>query len=317
MIAPVALGIFALLTNSLGSRWLRNASWTQRAPGLGIVVWQALTLSVVLAFMLAGLSLALPSLPVSTSLASLIDACVTALRQQYQAPGGLGVRIAGVVLAGGIVARLGYSIVSAMRKIRRDRLTQHQSLTLAATYSDRWQISVVDHRVPTAYCVPGRRAKVVFTTGALCALDDDQVRAVIAHERAHLRGRHDLVLALACALRRSFPRLRCMTIGHDELARLLEMRADDVALRHIDRLVMAKALVTLSSGSLPVGALGAGGATLARLHRLVEPSRSIRLPSRLVLAAGTFTLLALPIAIAAEPAAIAAAMNYCPLGISA
>lgn len=317
MIAPLALGVFALLANSLGSRLLRNARWTHRAPGLGIIVWQALMASVVLATMLAGLALALPSLPVSAGLASLIDACVSALRQQYHTPGGIGLSVAGAILAVGIVGRVSYCTTSALNKIRRDRLTQHQHLTLAARFDNTWQVSVVEHHTPAVYCIPGRRSKVVFTTGALSSLGDEEVRAVIAHEHAHLRGRHDLVLALARALRQAFPRLACMKLGQAELARLLEMRADDIALRTTDRLVMAKALVTLSNGPLPAGALGAGSSALARLHRLVDPPRSIRWPGFLLVAAATATLLLLPLVIAAEPAAIAAAMNYCPIGISA
>lgn len=316
MIAPLVLGVFALLANTLGSRLLRGARWTRRAPGLGIVLWQALTASVVLATMLAGLALALPSLPVSAGLASLIDACVSALRQQYQTPGGIGLSVAGAILAVGVAGRVSYCTTSALRKIRRNRLTQHQHLTLAARYDNTWQVSVVEHHAPAAYCVPGRGSKVVFTTGALSNLDDQQVRAVISHERAHLRGRHDLVLALAGALRQAFPHLACMKIGQAELARLLEMRADDIALRTTDRLVMANALVTLANAPLPAGALGAGSSALARLHRIVDPPRSIRWPGCLLVAAGTATLLLLPLMIAAEPAAIAVAMNYCPIGIS-
>lgn len=317
MIAPLALGVFALLANSIGSRLLRDARWTRRAPGLGIIVWQALMASVVLAIMLAGLALALPSLPISAGLASLIDACVSALRQQYHTPGGIGLSVAGAILAVGIAGRVSYCTTSALNKIRRDRLTQHQHLALAARYDNTWQVSVVEHDTPAAYCIPGRRSKVVFTTGALSNLDDEEVRAVIAHEHAHLRGRHDLVLALAGALRQTFPRLACMKIGQAELARLLEMRADDIALRTTARLGLAKALVTLSNGPLPAGALGAGSSALARLHRLVDPPRSIRWPGYLLVAAATATLLLLPLVIAAEPAAIAAAMNYCPIGISA
>ncbi len=317
MITPLALGVFALLANSLGSRLLRGARWTSHAPGLGIVLWQALTASVLLATMLAGLALALPTIPLSAGLATLIDACVMALRQQYSTPGGLGLSIAGLVLALGIGARVSYCVAAALRKMRRDRLVQHQNLALASQYDSNWRVSVVDHHTPAAYCVPGRRPKVVFTSSALSSLDDDEVRAVISHERAHLRGRHDVVLAFAGALRRSFPRLASMEIGQAELARLLEMRADDVALRNSDRLVIAKALVTLSHGAMPVGALGAGSSALARLHRLVDPPRSLRWSTRLILATGTLTLIVLPLVIAAEPAAIATAMNFCPLHIAA
>lgn len=316
MIPALALGVFAVLANSVGSRLLHDASWTRRAPGLGIVVWQALTMSVVLAIVLAGLALALPPLHVTDGLASLIDACVAALHQQYRTPGGIGPSIAGAILALGVAGRCTYYTVSALRTMRRDRLTQYQHLTLAGRYDHTWQVSIVDHHAPAVYCIPGRRSTIVFTSSAVATLDDEQTRAVIAHEHAHLRGRHDLVLALAGALRRAWPRLACLRIGQGELARLVEMRADDVALRTTDRLVLAKAVVSLADRPLPLGALGAGGSALARVHRLVDPPRSIRWQGRLLVAATAVTLLVLPLAIAAEPAAVAAAMSYCPIGVS-
>ena len=42
---------------------------------------------------------------------------------------------------------------------------------------------------PAAYCVPGRPATIVLTSGALAVLDPAQLTAVLAHERAHLAGR--------------------------------------------------------------------------------------------------------------------------------
>jgi Zn-dependent protease with chaperone function len=317
VITPLALGTFALLANSIGSRLLDGARWTRRAPGLGIIAWQVLTASVLLAIMLAGLTLALPSLPVAEGVASLIDACASALRQEYRTPGGLGPSVAGAILALGLAGRVVYSVASGLRTTRRDRLAQHRDISLAGRYDDAWRVSIVDHAAPAVYCIPGWRSKIIFTNSAFATLDDEQMRAVIAHERAHLRGRHDLVLALAGALRRAVPRLACTRIGHAELARLVEMRADDVALRTTDRLVMARALVTLADGPLPAGGLGAGGSARARLHRLVNPPRSIGWLGRLLVAAAAITLLLLPMAIAAEPAAAAAVMNVCPIDIPA
>ena len=43
---------------------------------------------------------------------------------------------------------------------------------------------------PAAYCVSGRPPAIVVTTAALGALDDRQLDAVVAHERAHLAGHH-------------------------------------------------------------------------------------------------------------------------------
>jgi Zn-dependent protease with chaperone function len=46
------------------------------------------------------------------------------------------------------------------------------------------------------YCVPGRLPTIVVTTGALAVLEPEQLAAVLAHERAHLAGRHHLLLAV-------------------------------------------------------------------------------------------------------------------------
>ena len=54
----------------------------------------------------------------------------------------------------------------------------------------------LDATRPAVYCVPGRPPTIVLTTGALAVLDTEQLTAVLAHERAHLAGRHHLLLAV-------------------------------------------------------------------------------------------------------------------------
>lgn len=315
MIAPLGLAAFALVVNSVGSRWLGRASWVDRAPALGIVVWQVLTASVLMSVSLAGLALALPLLPGTASLATLLEACSAALQNHYRTPGGLGMSVAGAVLVVGVVGRIVYCLVAEGRTIRGARSKQRQGLALSAHRDDAWDISVVDHATPAIYCLPGRRSGVIVTTGARATLDDDQLRAVIAHERAHLHGRHDLVLGLSGALVRAIPRLACLRIGDSELTRLVEMRADDVALRTNDRITLARALVNLAQGHTPAGALGANGAALSRLHRLTRPPRPIGWMAHGLAAVVGLTLLAIPVLILAEPAAIVAMMHYCPLDI--
>lgn len=320
MIAPTFLILFAFLVNSAGSRLLVRARWTDRAPGLAIVVWQSLAASVLLAMTLAGLALALPVMPGTSDLAAALEACSTALRHQYQTPGGAGLSIAGIVLAGGVIGRIGYCLIAALRTIGQQRGAQSQIVALSARRDERRGISIVDHPAAAAYCIPGRNARtrnagVVVTTGALASLDDLQLDAVIAHERAHLRGRHDLVLAFAGALRRAFPRLACARLGRSELSRLVEMRADDVALRTNSRATLAHALVNLSQGQTPQGALGAGGDALARLRRLTAPRRPLSRPIAVLLAGSAMLLIALPVLVVSEPAVIAALMDYCPLTI--
>ena len=49
--------------------------------------------------------------------------------------------------------------------------------------------------MPVAYCVPSRKRPIVVSSGALDQLEDTQLQAVLAHERAHLRYRLDRRLA--------------------------------------------------------------------------------------------------------------------------
>jgi Zn-dependent protease with chaperone function len=134
---------------------------------------------------------------------------------------------------------------------------------------------VLETARPAVYCVPGRPATIVLTTGALAVLDPPQLLAVLAHERAHLAGRHHLLITLGKATRAGFPAVPLFTRGAEEVARLAEMRADDVAARRSGRDTLLQALVAMASGQplpAPSAALAAtGGVVTARVRRLLDP----------------------------------------------
>ena len=88
---------------------------------------------------------------------------------------------------------------------------------------------VLDHPVPVAYCLPGLRSRLVLSAGVLDALEPAAVAAVLAHERAHLRERHDLVVLPFVAWGATAPFVRGMVCAQLAVAALVEMRADDVA----------------------------------------------------------------------------------------
>ena len=90
---------------------------------------------------------------------------------------------------------------------------------------------VVDHPAAAAYCLPGIRSKMVVSVGTLDLLAPAELAAVLAHERAHVRARHDLVLIPFTSLRRAFPRSQVIARAHWTVALLIEMMADDHALR--------------------------------------------------------------------------------------
>jgi Zn-dependent protease with chaperone function len=149
----------------------------------------------------------------------------------------------------------------------------------------RLGVVMIEAAEPVVYCLRGPAPMVVVTTGAHRLLTKAQMSAALAHERAHLAGRHHLLLAGAMVARRAVPWLRLFTRAEPALSGLLEMRADDVAAGTHGRRTVAAAIAAMSArptlaGTLPAGALGAvGPSALARGVRLcgTEPVWRVRL----------------------------------------
>lgn len=125
---------------------------------------------------------------------------------------------------------------------------------------------------------------------------------MLAHERAHLAGRHHLLISLARALAVSFPGVPLFGHGAAEVTRLAEMCADDAAARRTGRRALVAALLAMGTGTaVPAMALAAtAGPVTAQVHRLLDPPR----PGRharygLALAAVTLLLACLPVLVTA------------------
>jgi len=115
---------------------------------------------------------------------------------------------------------------------------------------------VLDVPQRASYCLPP--GIIVVTSGALGILAPAQLDAVLAHERAHLAGRHHLLLAISRGLAATFPAVPLFTRGQAEVARLAEMAADDTAARRAGRRPLIEALVAMGTGTaVPVSALPA------------------------------------------------------------
>lgn len=99
---------------------------------------------------------------------------------------------------------------------------------------------VLADAAPDAFAVPGRPGRVVVSTGMLDALDPAEQVALMAHERAHLRGRHYLFLAAAHLAAAANPLLRPVSaaVGYS-----VERWADEHAAIHIgNRRITARAI---------------------------------------------------------------------------
>jgi Zn-dependent protease with chaperone function len=95
----------------------------------------------------------------------------------------------------------------------------------------------------------------VLSSGVVTELDGDQLAAVVAHERAHLRERHHLLLLPFVAWEAALPVLPAAARAHAGVRELVEMRADDVALASLS------------------------GTTLRRTLRLLLPTALLLLPA--------------------------------------
>lgn len=162
-------------------------------------------------------------------------------------------------------------------------------------------VVVLDTTQPAAYCVPGRPGTIVVTSGALAVLAPRQLGAVLAHERAHLSGRHHLLTGLTRCLAAVFPPVPMFRQGSSEVSRLAEMSADDAAARRAGRRPLIEALLAIGTGAAIAGEPGvgergarepgvgepgagepglalavAGYAVAARVHRLLDPPRRAR-----------------------------------------
>ena len=133
---------------------------------------------------------------------------------------------------------------------------------------------VLDDPRPAAYCVAGRPAAIVVTTGALGVLDQAQLAAVLAHERAHLAGGHHLLATATRGLAAAVPRIPPFTAGVGEVTRLTELAADDTAARTAGRRDLVAALLAIATGTAVTGAsvpgtAGTAGGVLAAAAQAV------------------------------------------------
>jgi Zn-dependent protease with chaperone function len=180
--------------------------------------------------------------------------------------------VAATLTAAVLAVRYGRSV---QRARRRTRAHAEAARITGRRLPGAGSAVVLDAPQPAAYCVPGRPAAIVLTSGALAVLDRAQLTAVLAHERAHLDSRHHLLIWLTRGLAASFPRVPLFTRGPANVARLAEMSADDAAARRSGRRALITALLAMGTGTaVPATVLAAtSGPVTARVQRLLDPPR--------------------------------------------
>ncbi|MGH3969589.1 MAG: M56 family metallopeptidase, partial [Mycobacterium sp.] len=242
--SALAFTILAVLLVGPVPALLARATWPLRAPRAAMVLWQAIAVAAVLSAFSAGIAIASRLLmpgpdgrPTATIVGD-VSRLGWPLWVLY-----IGV-FALTVLVG---ARLAVAVLRVAIATRRRRAHHRMLVDLLGVAHDVLparartgaDLRVLEVAQPMAYCLPGVRSRVVVSEGTLKTLADTEVAAILSHERAHLRARHDLVLEAFTAVHAAFPRFVRSASALDAVQLLVELLADDAAVRVAGRTPLA------------------------------------------------------------------------------
>ncbi|KRE72529.1 M56 family metallopeptidase [Arthrobacter sp. Soil762] len=316
---------------------LSRASWPARSPFTAMLLWQAIALagglSMIGAMLVYGLE------PIGDNLISglrgladmvLFNAPTTALGFWH---------LFALSAAALLTAHLVFTLLLTYYKIERQRRRHRELLALLAAPSvDAARTVVISHDSPVAYCLPGgARSVTVLSDGLMAALEPAELRAVLSHENAHLNQRHHLLLWAFAAWRQALPWLPTTRLAQEAVNSLIEMLADDVALKTESKATLIKAIAIVASGptggmaggmtagmgagsmaaaampsahpglaldglEAPTGAVsGSARTTISRVSRLLSPEPQLPAAARGLVLAGSALLLAVPTALLIVP----------------
>jgi Zn-dependent protease with chaperone function len=301
---------------------LSRAHWPGRSPSTALLLWQAIALagglSMIGAMLVYGLE------PIGDDLlAGLRSLAGMVFRNEPTTALGFW-HIFALSAAALLSAHLVFTLLLTYYKIQRQRRRHRELLALLASPSaDGSRTMVISHDSPVAYCLPGgARSVTVLSDGLMAALEPDELRAVLSHENAHLSQRHHLLLWAFAAWRQALPWLPTTRLAQETVNSLIEMLADDVALKTESKTTLIKAIAIVASGAPGApgapgarmafgegdagqpGATGGAGAmvtTASRVSRLLTPRPPLPAPLRYAVLGACLLLLALPTALLLVP----------------
>ncbi|HZZ47474.1 MAG TPA: M56 family metallopeptidase [Pseudonocardia sp.] len=299
--AIVLLALGVVLAEPV-SRTLAAARWPSRDPVGGLLLWQAVGLAGGLALLGAGATYGLSPLGATLPLALgvLLGQPSTVLTLPVVNVVALGLT---ALVAARLLGVLGLAVIRTLMARRKHR----ELLDILATpWPAMVGARVLAHPRPMAYCLPGHRSRLVLSEGILATLTPTELAAVLAHERTHLRERHDLVVLPFVAWGATAPWVPGMVRAQAAVAALIEMRADDVAASRAGRDALAAALRRLdgvmdSRGGADHTVGSFSSALTYRLGRVIRddnpPGRLRRIAARLAAVA----LIAVPTLVLLHP----------------
>ena len=232
MIAALALLVGAVLAGGLAPAALRRLDVRRRDPVPLIVAW-LLSMAGVLLATVAGIGLLfLPDHGLGGAMITGAHGCWSAVRHGSPPRTEELAGASGTLLTLAVAARFGFLGRREGRHRARVRAEHVAMLRLAARMDDTSPTTLwLAHDRPLAFSLAGRPGVVVATEGLARRLRADEVAAVLAHERAHLRGHHHVLVTIADVLGAVFSFLRLFGEAPVAMRELVEIAADLVAVR--------------------------------------------------------------------------------------
>lgn len=294
---------------------LARSSWPSRSPFSALVLWQAIGLagglSMIGAMLCYGLS------PLGDNLVAGLHALILVMLGSQSTEGFGFWHAFALSTAGVLTVHLLFTLLLTYVRISTERRRHRELLgILSQPHGDSGTV-VIAHAAPVAYCLPGgARSITVLSDSLMEALDERELAAVLAHEDSHLTQRHHLLLWAFAAWRAALPWLPTTRVAQRAVNELLEMLADDAALKVSDAGTLVRAVAVVADGQQPRRtALDADTAlagddaavsatTVARVKRLLAGVPTLPAAQRAVVLASSVLLLLAPTALLIVPGVI-------------
>ena len=177
-------------------------------------------------------------------------------------------------VAGVLLAAMVWRTVEAARHLRRVA----ENLRVAAEFGRRadplTRTLIIDEAAPDAFAVSSGGGAVVVTSGLAHLLSPAELEAIVAHERAHLRYRHNLSIQVTETAAHLLPWLRVVSAAVRHQA---ERQADECAALG-DRKSASNAVARVALAGAERGPANAvwmpassGGNVVRRVRALADP----------------------------------------------
>jgi len=305
MTVPAVLLLLGLVTAIAAPRLLARADWPDREPVVALWAWQCVVAAVLLC---CALSMTLSAAAAWQAVRghvfapaphAVVEAYALTTTGPWAATTAVSLACAGL-WSGAMLVR---EIVRARRRrsARRAELRSRVPMLPGERPGDE-RLVVLEGDRADAWLLSGSKPQLVVTTAALRRLKGRRLDAVRAHEQGHAQARHDWLLHASGALANGFPQVPVFAAFRDEMHRLVELSADDMASRRFGRLTTALALVELNEDKGVFGPARTPDAHLPRrVDRLLTPPNRLPPSHRLRLTAVATLVPVIPVLVTLVP----------------